>query len=239
MIIYNNDKELVTTNIGNIHKNIGLSSVFSQADSFWGKENRFFKIISEDNVFRSIKHPTWESMSKEVIRKFREKTKNYDSFDYYDKKNNIGYRVFPYRKTPTIYVYTMLYPAITEFFSYWKNFTYTPVSKWDFMPHYDLSKLFASMENFKDLELIFEKQYGELLKKTLYEEFPQFAIFYYEIYPYINLETVNCYNISKLISARMQLQELGLDIKQLDMLVKNLDVAQNNSKVLKLIKNSK
>ena len=51
--------------------------------------------------------------------------------------------------------------------------------------------------------------------------------------------TLGSYDITKLINARLQVQELGLDTSQLDLMVNNLDIAENNGKVLKLIKNSK
>lgn len=236
MIIYNNDKELITTTIGDITQNPRMSSFYLTAESFRGKETRFFKIISKDVITRNIKHIINESMAKEAKRRFRKITNIYNSNEYYDKEHNIGYKVFPYMKNPTIYSYSMIYPAITEFFQYWKKFNCTGISKKDFIPHYDLSKLFVSMANFKDLEILFKKQQNKSLKNALYQEFPQFAIFYYEIYPYLNLETVNCYDISKLINARIQVKELGLDTTQLDALEENLKVSQNNTKVLNLIK---
>ena len=142
-------------------------------------------------------------------------------------------------KKPTIYSYSIVYPAITEFFSYWNKYNNMSGNKKIILSCYDLSTLFASMENFKDLEKIFSKEQGELLKRTLYKDFPQFAIFYYEIYPYLDFEILGSYDITKLINARLQVQELGLDTSQLDLMVNNLDIAENNGKVLKLIKNSK
>lgn len=239
MIAYNSDKELIITTLGDIHKNLELSSLYFSAESFRGSENRFFKIVSKDIIARSIKYPTMESMSKEARKRFREITNVYNSLEYYDKEHNIGYKVWPYMKKPAIYTYSMLYPAITEFFHYWKEYNNTEEDKKVFLPSYNLSNLFVSMENFKDLENIFAKEQGDLLRRTLYQEFTEFAIFYYEVYPYLNLKIINSYNIAKLINARLQVQELGLDTVQLDAMVNNLDIAQNNSKVLRLIKNTK
>ena len=239
MIAYNKDNELIITTLGDIHKNLKLISLYFDAEAFRGKENRFFKIVSKDTINRSIKYPTIESMSKEARKRFREITNVYDSLEYYDREHNTGYKVCPYMKKPAIYTYSMLYPAITEFFHYWREYNNTGEDKKIFLPSYDLSNLFISMENFKDLENIFAKEQGELLEKTLYQEFPEFAIFYYEVYPYLNLKIINSYDISKLINARLQVQELGLDTVQLDAMINNLDVAQNNSKILTLIKNSK
>lgn len=237
MITYNNDKKLIITTLGDINKE--LTSLYFGAESFRGEENRFFKIVSKDTINRSVKYPTIESMAKEARKRFREITNVYDSLEHYDRENNTVYTVFPYMKKPTIYTYSMLYPAITEFFHYWWKYNNTGEDKKIFLPSYDLTNLFASMENFKDLESIFTKEQGELLEKTLYQEFPEFAIFYYEVYPYLNLKIINSYDISKLINARLQVQELGLDTVQLDAMVNNLDIAQNNGKVLTLIKNSR
>lgn len=241
MIIYSNDKELITTTIGDEKENSKLLPLFLVAESFRGKENRFFKIISSETMTRNFKHLTQEAMAKEARRKFKEITNIHDSLDFYDKQIDVGYRAFPNMTPPAIYTYSMLFPAITEFFYYWRTFNHTGASKRDFLPQYDLSKLFIGMENFKDLEFIFAKHQEELLtlKKTLYEEFPQFAIFCYEIYPYLDLKTSNYYDISKLIDARLLVHELGLDTRELDALLENLDIAKNNSKVLKLIKNTK
>jgi len=239
MLIYNKNNKLIITTLGDMNRNLELLSLCSSAETFIGKENRFFKILYKDTITRSIKHPTLESMSKEAKKRFREITNVYDSLDYYDKEDNIGYKVCPYMKKPTIYSYSILYPAITEFFRCWKKYNNTEEDKRILLPSYDLSSLFASMENFKDLENIFTKEQGDLLKTTLYQEFQEFAIFYYEIYPHLNLKMVNSYDISKLINARIQVQELGLDTEQIDALVNKLDITQNNSKVLRLIKNTK
>lgn len=239
MIIYTKDKKLITTDIGNLYNNIDLAIFASEAESFRGKENKYFKIISEETVNRSFKHITRESRANEARRKIREITNHYEYNEYYNKEENIGYSVFPYRKKPTIYIYQMIYPAITEFFRYWNKFNSTGISKKHIIPHYDLSNLIKSIDNFKDLECIFTKQEGEILKKTLYNEFPEFAMFYYEIYPHLNINITGNYDISKLINAKLLVCELGLDTRELDAMLENLKVAENNTKVLKLINNSK
>lgn len=239
MIIYSNDKKLIITTMEDINENVDLFSLYLEAESFNGRENRFFKILSVNSVTRSIKHLTQESMANEARKRFQEMTNINNSLKYYDKEHNIGYKVFPYIKNPTIYSYSIVFPAITEFFQYWKEYSYTGDSMREFLPKYDLSKLFGSMNNFSDIHFILTKEQAELIKKTLYQEFPEFAIFYYEIYPYLNLETVCCYNLSKLINAKLLVHELGLDTSELDNLIDSLDVAKNNGKVLKLIKNLK
>lgn len=239
MIIYKENNKLITTTIGDVTKNLELVSLYSEAESFKRMDNRFFKIISEDSVNRSIKYPLHDMMREEAIKKFRQITNVYAGFECYDKEQKVGYSVFPYMKNPTVYSYSIIYPAITKFFKYWKEFNYTAFSARYSLPNYDLSSLFDSMDNFKDLKFIFTKEQGECLKKTLYKEFPEFAIFYYEIYPYLNLEIVNSIDIAKLINARMLVDDLGLDTSDLDIFVDSLDVAKNNGKVLRLIKNSK
>ena len=239
MIIYSNEKELIATSIGDINRNVNISSIYLDAESFKCKENRFFKIVKEDVVKRNLKHFSQESMQKESIKRFKETAKIFDSLEYYDTEKNIGYKVFPGMKKPTVYTYSMLYPAITEFFRYWRKFNHSTLSVQDSLYNYDLSKLFTSMDNFKYLECIFTKQQGKMLKKTLYKEFPDFAIFYYEIYPFLNIKTVRSYDISKVLNARLLVHELGLNTKQLDSIIDSMDVAEHNTKILKLINNSK
>lgn len=236
MIIYTENNKLITTTIDDVKDTLELSTLYLEAERFSCKDNRFFKIISEEAVTRSLKYPLQESMKEEAIKRFRRLTNVYNSLQYYDRSENIGYVVFPHMKNPTIYTYSMLYPAITEFFHYWKEFNYTASSMRGFSPTFDLSSLFSSMENFKDLELIFTKEEGEFLRKTLYKEFPEFAIFFYEIYPYLNLRTVDSLDIPKLINARMLVDELGFDTSDLDEALEDLDIAENNGKVLRLIK---
>ncbi|MBQ3021614.1 MAG: hypothetical protein IJD92_05285 [Bacilli bacterium] len=239
MLIYKNEKEIITTSIDDIFNNVSLISLYSESESFRGKDNRFFKVLTEETLHRNIKHLTRESIVKETKKKYKDLTQIDGALDFYDKNNNVGYTLFPYRKKPTIYSYTMIYPAITEFFRYWKTYNYTGQNYKEFLPKYDLSNLFDSMENFKNIELLFNKAQGEILKKALYNEFPEFAIFYYEIYPNIKL-TNNCkYDIKKLIQVKDLMNDLAIDTKQIDVYLKNIDIAENNRKVLKLINNSK
>ena len=236
MLIYKNNDSLVTTSLGDPYKNMELLSIRHDADHFSAKDNRFYKITSVDSITRSIKHPTRESMELAAIRRFRQLTGNYDSTDseFYDEINDIWYEVFLYMKgNPKIFSYSMVYPAITDFFKYWNN-----SSKHidDISSPFDLSRLFNSMDYFHDLSSMFSKESGEQLKNLLYQSFPEFAIFYYEIYPHLTIETLKTYDISKLISARLQVHELGLNTDQLDQLVSSIPIAENNAKVLSLIK---
>lgn len=238
MLIYKENNDLVTISLGSIYRNLDLMMIRSEA-TFKGTDSRFYKIVSKDVVARDIKHLTWYSRHKEAVRRFRESTHVYISNKYIDKEHNMGYVLDAYEKFPTIFTYKMLYPAITEFFQFWVN---CPIYKEDvksLSATYDLSKLFVSMENFRDLNLLFLREDGEQLKKSLYQHFPEFAIFYYEIYPYINIEILGKYDITKLVNARLQVYELGLETEQFEQLISNIPVAENNAKVLGLIKNPK
>lgn len=239
MIIYKDNNNLVMTSLGDLHRNIDLMPIFYEASDFQGKESRFYRIVSKDVVARNIKHLTWYSGHKEAVRRFRESTHISSSHQYIDKEHNMGYKLYAYMKLPTIFTYEMIYPAITEFFQFWDHYTMKEQDLKSLPITYDLSKLFISMENFRELNLIFLKENGEQLKKSLYQHFPEFAIFYYEIYPYINIEIIGTYDITKLVSARLQVYELGLETVQFDQLISSEPVADNNAKVLKLIKNPK
>lgn len=236
MLIYKDNNNLVTTSLGDPYKNMELLSIRRDADHFGAKDNRFYKITSVDSISRSIKHPTRESMELAAIRRFRQLTGDYDSTEseFYDEINDIWYKVFLYMKgNPKIFAYRMVYPAITDFFKYWNN---SSKNIDDVSIPFDLSRLFNSMDNFRDLSSMFSKESGEQLKNLLYQSFPEFAIFCYEIYPHLTIELLKNYDISKLVSARLQVHELGLNTEQLDQLVSSIPIAENNTKVLSLIK---
>ena len=165
MLIYKNNDSLVTTSLGDPHKNMELLSIRFDADHFGAKDNRFYKITSVDSIPRSIKHPTRESMENEAIRRFRKLTDVYNSDEFYDEKNNVWYKIFPYMKgNPKIFSYSMVYPAITDFFKYWDN---SSKNVDDISSPFDLSRLFNSSDNFHDLCSMFSKESGDQLKNLL------------------------------------------------------------------------
>lgn len=240
MLVYTENNNLVRTSLESPHSNVDLMLIRSEANNFRGKENRFYKIVSTEIISRDIKHLSRESMNGEAIKRFRDYTNVYYSDEFYDKKNNLGYKIYPFmKKNPTIFTYSLIYPAITEFFQFWDNYSKNESKSQPLPVTYDLSKLFDSMENFHDLNLLFLREDGEQLKKSLYQNFPEFSIFYYEIYPHINVEVVGTYDITKLVNARLQAYELGLETVQFDQLISSIPVADNNAKVLRLIKNPK
>lgn len=251
MLIYKNNNSLVTTSLGDPYRdrNRELQLISFDADHFGAKDNRFYKIKSVESIPRSIKHPTRESMELAATRRFRQLTPGYygstDS-EYYDEINDVWYKVYmkgipkkdnPKKGNPIIFSYSMVYPAITDFFKYWDNSWYNSSKNVDGISSpFDLSRLFNSMDNFHDLSSMFSKESGEQLKNLLYQSFPEFAIFYYEIYPYLTIKILKTYDITKLISARLQVYELGLNTNQLDQLISSIPIAENNAKVLSLIK---
>lgn len=234
MIIYSDDDKLITTKL-EVSSGCGIRDLCYLAESFRGRETRFFKIIEEYTVSRSIKCLTQRSRFNEAKKIFYEVTGVADSYECYDNENNIGFKLFPFMKNPTIYAYEMIYPAIYEFLQYWRNYNNLDNSNQIFYNPYDLTSLFVCMKNFKELEKIFEISEKQTLKDTLYKEFPEFAIFCYEIYPYIKLNITSEYQISKLIKTRLQVKKLGVDIKDLDLIVDSIEIAHNNAKVLRLI----
>lgn len=237
MLIYKENNSLVTTSLGSPYRNIDLMSMYFEASHFRGKASRFYEIVSKDIVTRDIKHLSWASRCQEAKRRFRESTNFSLSRDYIDKEHNIGYKLYAYMKLPTIFTYKIVYPAISEFFQFWGHSANNETDLKPLNVSFDLSKLFVSMENFRELNLLFLKTEGEKLKNSLYQYFPEFAIFYYEIYPYINIEIIRKFDISKLVNARLQAYEVGLETLQFDQLISSVPVAENNARVLMLIKN--
>ena len=148
---------------------------------------------------------------------------------------NVGYRLDLWQDNPTIYKYTELQPAITEFFKLWVQSRFYDGDK--VTGQYDLSKLFYGMNNFKDIIYIFKKYDGKLLYENLYRYFPSFATFYYEIYPFLKVQRTGNYDISKLVSAAIQDHELGFDTSKHEQLIASIPASENNTMVLKLIRN--
>ena len=103
MIIYGNDDKLITTKL-EVSSGWGIRDLCYSAESFRGRNTRFFKIISEDTISRSIKCLTQSARFNEVTKRFYEATGVADSYECYDKESNIGFKLYPFRKNPTIYV---------------------------------------------------------------------------------------------------------------------------------------
>ena len=230
MITYTENKKLVTTRIKNDH-NVSVSWLKAQAIKFNDIDNRFYKAEIEDVITKGIKTLTKESRIIEAKKRFSVLTNTEDQIECFDKENNNGYKLCLYYDEPVIFSYSMVYPIITEFFKYWEMSKNCETNA-----QYDLSKLFEGMENFKELEYIFKFEHGENLKNVLYNEFPEFAIFYYEIYPKINLEVIKSYNIVQIVNTKIQMCELGLDTTEIDELLSDVSMAQRNDQVLKLIR---
>ncbi len=169
-------------------------------------------------------------MRNEALKRFVDLTAQSFRDDYYDPKINVGYKLDLWQDEPTIYKYTELKPAITEFFKFWEQAKYNPNL-------YDLSKLFYGMINFKDIYHLFQIEDKEQLKSSLYRYFPSFAIFFYEIYPFLKIEKTGSYDIGKLVTAAIENHELGLDTTQHEELISAIPAAKNNAMVLKLIRN--
>lgn len=235
--MYVNNNKLYTTKPDNLDKVNDLFVMNSLASKFDGKENEFFGILSSESINKDLKHLTHESRLLEAKRKFSKYTGVYNKTDIYDKNINVGYKVFLLMKNPTIYSYIKKHPAISEFFRLWNYYKLDPINN-GMSVNYDLSLLFGGMYNFKELELIFKKENGDVLMNLLYRDFPEFAIFYYEIYPYLNLEKVNSYDIFKLFETRNLLYDLSLSSNEVDTLVEHIPVANNNTLVLKLMNGS-
>ena len=137
MIIYSDDDKLITTKL-EVSSSCGIRDLCYSAEFFRGRNTRFFKIIEEDTVFKSIKCLTQGARFNEATKRFYEATGVADSYEYYDKESNIGFKLFPFRKNPTIYAYEMIYPAIYEFLQYWKNYNNLDNSNQIFYNPYDL-----------------------------------------------------------------------------------------------------
>ena len=98
MIIYSDDDKLITTKL-EVSGGCGIRDLCYSAEFFRGRETRFFKIISEDTVSRSINCLTQRSRFNEAKKIFYEVTGVADSYECYDNENNIGFLLPPMDKS--------------------------------------------------------------------------------------------------------------------------------------------
>ena len=179
-------------------------------------------------------------MNNEAKKRFFESTGVNNSRSFYDKENNVGGVLYTsHAKKPTYYIYSKNFPNIINFFQQWNN-------SWDNKNHKEsdssiintceLSCLFSGMENFKELEARFSKTSEVNLKDLLYRDFSEFAIFYYEIFPYLNFEPIKEYDINKLLNVKNELIDLDISDEKINQLIDIIPIVENNEQVLKLIK---
>ena len=103
--------------------------------------------------------------------------------------------------------------------------------------NFDIATLINSDENSMDeIGSILSLSNNEVVKEILYKLYPELAIFYYEIYPYMTLKQIESYNIDKLKELRMLTENLRVSTYYIDQLLNYLPMAENNTKVLNLLK---
>lgn len=160
-----------------------------------------------------------------------------DGSSFYDFKNKKAY-LYEYVYEPEklkISEFNLLRSNITEFF----------ISGLDFRKQrlvtdnmdFDISTLINLDKNSEEeINSILSLQNKEIVKDILYKLYPEFATFYYEIYPYMTLEQIESYDIDKLKELRIATESLKVNTCCIDQLLNYLPKAENNVKVLNLLK---
>lgn len=103
--------------------------------------------------------------------------------------------------------------------------------------NFDIATLINYDENVIDeISSILSLPNKEVIRGILYKLYPELAIFYYEIYPYITLSQIESYNIDKLKELRMLTENLRVSTYNIDQILGYLPMAEKNAKVLNLLK---
>lgn len=136
-----------------------------------------------------------------------------------------------------IYEFKLLNPGITQFFVSGLDFNKSKIT--DNM-HFDFTTLINSNENnIEEIDCILSLPKPDVIKKLLYKLYPELAIFYYEVYPYITFKEIENYNIAELQKLRMTTEALRVNTYYIDQLLDYLPTAENNTELLRLLNNSK
>ncbi len=156
---------------------------------------------------------------------------------FYDFENKKAYlKEYAYNDEKIeIYKFNLLKSKITQFF----------ISGFDFSErrlitdnmNFDIATLINYDENVIDeISSILSLPNKEVIRGILYKLYPELAIFYYEIYPYITLSQIESYNIDKLKELRMLTENLRVSTYNIDQILGYLPMAEKNAKVLNLLK---
>ncbi len=136
------------------------------------------------------------------------------------------------------YEFKLLHSGITQFFVSGLDFHKQELIT-DNM-HFDLTTFINSDENsIEEIDSILSLPKSDVIKGILYKLYPELAIFYYEIYPYITLKEIENYNIDELQKLRMTTEALRVNTYYIDQLLDYLPTAENNTRVLSLLNRSK
>ena len=233
MLTYIKNDSLVTTTLANPYDNAQITGIISETASLkMNPSGRFYKIISSNYIPKEFGSLRRSERAKKIIKEFREIIHTSNGTEYIDWDRKIGYAMFPGASEPVMCIYSILLPELMRFMRMWVDNRHMP------SPYlsYDLSRLFGGMDNYYDVHTLFLSAEG---KEKLYQYFPEFAMFFYELYPYMDIKDGQSYDIGELTDTKDKLAKLGLSTLQCDQLIRCLPAAANNSQVLKMIRSKK
>lgn len=133
----------------------------------------------------------------------------------------------------TISAYELLYPSVTHFFAVNMNAHKKDYTKEEAVY---LNRLVGEDKDIFQIFSIIRENDEEIARQILYKKYPEFAIFYYEIFPYLILENYDSYSIQDLKDLKERTEQLRLNTKYIDEILSFLSMAEQNSKVLTLLK---
>lgn len=199
----------------------------------FGKFNeRFFRYISEKR-FCGL------DADKEARDFYRDNVKYDVLFDQgYNFESQMAYSKSGKNCSYSVSSYKISYPKITQFFVKGMEVHRKSTSKLidnEFM--FNLGLLIPELDkNIDELIYMLDGPNKELVKRMLYKYYVDFAIFYYEIYPFIEFQECERYNIEELRKLKEQTEKLRMSTQNIDDMLNFVPVAQENSKVITLLK---
>lgn len=197
-------------------------------------------IVKENDYFRqeSTKTYGWQGFDSYSLEKQLtdlKKTSLEHCKNLYNFETRNAYIKQPSQESTKIFRFKLLRPLITQFFISGLDFDDRKLLVENF--NFDLLKFINSDENnIEEISSILSLSKVDIIKKILYKLYPELAIFYFEIYPYMTLETIESYNVAELKNLRRKTEALRVNTYYLDQLLNYLPEAENNHKILNIIK---
>lgn len=195
------------------------------------KENDYFRQESTKTYgWQGFDFYSLEKQFTDLKKSSLEHCKNFYNFEIkkaYIKQSS--------HESNQIFRFKLLRPLITQFFISGLDFDDQKLLVEN--SNFDLLKFINSDEtNIEEISSILSLSKVDIIKKILYKLYPELAIFCFEIYPYMTLETIESYNVAELKKLRIETEALRVNTYYLDQLLNYLPEAENNNKILTIIK---
>ena len=234
MLPCRSNDSIIFYSLGDPYKYSDIMNIYKEINYFNGKDNRFHTIISKREFNNGSDYFMHEDIENKARMEFEKITGFSEKNEFVDSNFQKGYMFYPYRIRPTIVTYKILYPKLKELFYKWSIDIKTK-ERLLFSNSIDLSNLIYGIENMEDVLKILCNSQAEKLRMNLFKTYKEFALFYFDIYPYLSFEPKKIIDISKLLEIKNRLIELGIYIMELKEVERNIEISERNSKMFKLL----